>query len=118
MLNTIVITLFCIMASFGAVSLICTAVLKLLRHPKGKNPMCHTAVLIKNPDNAEGYIRSVMWERGLSGFFEGERVVAVYCGKDEGLKILRALEKEYTGLTVMTPSHYIDYISRIYKEDT
>ncbi len=110
MLKTVIMTGFCILSAMGAVSLVHIFILEVLRRPKGEIP-CHTAILLKEGETAEGYIRWALTERALSGFFEGEPIIAV-CDKAEveGLAVLRTLEREHQNLIVLNREQYIQYI--------
>lgn len=112
MLNTIIMTFVCIFAVYGLVNFFGMIGTRLAKGGKVKNAKAHTVLFLYNDgENAESYVRSIIWQRAISGYFEEEDIIAVDMGsKDDTMKIMRKLEWDYDNLHVMKKEEYIDFI--------
>ncbi|MBR2916026.1 MAG: hypothetical protein IKC07_00290 [Clostridia bacterium] len=110
MFQTFFMTVFCILAVYGAVKFV-LLVLGCFANVDSKNIKRHTAVFFGNDEEeAESAIRAMTFEQAE---FRGDIIAVLKNSTDETGEILRRLMRDYEELSVMTEAEYIDFIKEI-----
>ncbi len=110
MLETFFMTIFCILAVYGAVKFI------FMLYGCFANIDCesikrHMVIFLNNNENdVEGFLRSMALEHNQ---LRGDIIAVLNNSKDKTREILLKLENEYEMLRVMTMEEYIDFVKDI-----
>ncbi|MBQ2890325.1 MAG: hypothetical protein IJE44_01600 [Clostridia bacterium] len=110
MLETFLMTVFCILAVYGAVKFI-FLVCSFFINAQSKKIKRHTAIFLKNnEEEVESAIRAILLDQTE---FRGDIIAVLKDSTDGTEEILRRLSRENEAILVMTEEEYIDFIKGI-----
>lgn len=112
MINGIILTILCVFAVYGAVRLVFGVFARLSRGGAPRRFSAHTVLFLhNNQEDAEMWIRSMVWGKTLGGRADTEDIIAVDTGSgDNTFSIIKRLEREYDFVYAMKMDDYISFI--------